>query len=295
MSDRVLEGIELVGGAVNTEADQLLANIRSSMRRGHPQVKPQPLQDATVALICGGPSLNDTVGELRDVLASGAKVVTVNNAYNWCLERNIVPSMQVVMDARASNVRFLEPPLPRCHYALASQCHPDLWDAIEGRPHVWIYHVGVSDEASPAKTELDRYYLGKWHGIGGGTTVGTRAIALLRTLGYVRFEIFGMDSCWMGDQHHAYEQAENAKDQCHTFTAHPTGHPEMAQTFRCAPWHVQQVQDFLQMVRFQGQHFVLNLHGDGILAYILRASSELVVREETADIGSSAALVPQHP
>jgi hypothetical protein len=279
-AEQVIEGVELVGGAVNTDHETLLAHIASSIRRGHPQIKPQGYQEATVALVCGGPSLNGTVDELRDAIAAGAKVVTVNGAYGWCLERNIVPSMQIVMDARATNARFLDPPLPRCHYALASQCHPDLWDALDGRPHVWIYHIGVNDENGPAKDLLDAYYLKQWHGIGGGTTVGTRAIALLRTLGYVRFEVFGMDSCWMGDANHAYPQQENATDQCHTLTAHPTGHPELARVFRCSPWHVQQIQDFLQMVRFSGQHFLLNLHGDGILSYILQSTADLVVNDE---------------
>lgn len=281
-SEQVIEGVELVGGAVNTDHADLLENIRASIRRGHPQIKPQGLQDDPIALVCGGPSLESTVTELRDQIAAGAKVVTVNGAYRWCLDHNIIPSMQVVMDARQSNARFVDPPLPRCHYALASQCHPDLWDAVEGRPHVWIYHIGAS-ETGDIKDLLDAYYLKQWHGIGGGTTVGTRAIALLRTLGYTRFDVFGMDSCWIGEQHHAYSQAENDQDHCHTFTVHPSGHPEHARQFRCAPWHVQQIQDFLQMIRFQGQHFLLNLHGDGILAYILHTTADVVICEETAN------------
>jgi hypothetical protein len=275
--------VELAGGRVNTDADRLLAQIAASIRRGHPQIKPQQVQHDRVALVCGGPTLDDTVDELRAAVAEGAKVVTVNGAYRWCLDHNFVPSMQMVMDARAGNARFLDPPLPRCHYVLASQCHPDLWDAVDGRPHVWIYHVGVNEDTPDTKALLDAYYLTNWHGIGGGTTVGTRAIALLRTLGYVRFDLFGLDSCWMGDAHHAYDQEENASDQALTFTVHPTGSPEMARVFRCAPWHVQQVQDFLQMIRFQGTQFVVNVHGDGLIAFIMRASAEVVVRESKGE------------
>lgn len=278
MSDaalQVLEGVEIVGGKVNTDDAQLLANVRASIRRGYPQVKPQAIQADGIALVCGGPSLESTLGELRDAVAAGLKVVTVNGAYQWCLERNIVPSMQVVMDARASNARFLDPPLPRCHYALASQCDPALWNAVEGRPNVWIYHVGASEEESAVHAVLDAYYLKQWHGIGGGTTVGTRAIALLRVLGYVRFDVFGMDCCWMGDQHHAYAQPENAADQCVGVTLQAKGSTE-ARDFRCAPWHIQQFQDLVQMIRFNGHAFVLNLHGDGMAAYALRASASLV-------------------
>lgn len=287
MSDagmQVLEGVELVGGRVNVDDAQILENIRSAIRRGHPQVKPQHVQADPVALVCGGPSLESTVDELREAVAAGAKIVTVNGAYRWCIERNFVPSMQIVMDARSSNARFFDPPLPKCYYALASQCHPSAWDAVEGREHVWIYHVGVSEKESAAHQLLDSYYLRSWHGISGGTTVGTRAIALLRTIGYVRFDIFGMDSCWLESQHHAYQQPENERDQRLTFTAHPSGHPELARRFVCAPWHVQQVADLLQFVRFQGQHFVLNVHGDGLIAYVLQSSAEVVMKEESSGL-----------
>lgn len=277
---QVLEGVELVGGQVNTPDTDLLDNVRSAIRRGHPQIKPQPESGQRVALICGGPSLNDTVEELRDAIAEGAKVVTVNGAYHWCLAHTIVPSMQIVMDARASNARFVEPALPRCHYALASQCHPALWDAVAGRPHVWIYHVGVGDEEGEARSVLDRFYLNAWHGIGGGTTVGTRAIALLRVLGFLRFDVFGMDSCWLDGAHHAYDQPENARDKRHVFTVHPPNRQDLARTFVCAPWHVQQLQDFLQFVRFHGQHFRLHVHGDGLIAYALRATADVVLREQ---------------
>jgi hypothetical protein len=274
----VIEGVTF-DGRVNTDDAQLVANITASIRRGHPQIKPQALKQDAVALVCGGPSLESTLPELLALVAAGSKVVTVNGAYSWCVERNIFPSMQIVMDARASNARFLEPALPRCHYVLASQCHPSLWDAVEGRPNVWIYHVGASDDDTAAKAVLDAFYLKQWHGIGGGTTVGTRAIAMLRTLGYVRFDIFGMDCCWLGDAHHAYAQPENDTDKRVAITIEPTGHPEMARTFQCAPWHAKQLDDLTQMVRYHGHQFVLNLHGDGMAAYALRASATVAVNE----------------
>lgn len=278
MNEDVLDGVKLIG-SVNTDDDVLFDNIKSAVRRGHPQIRPQPLQPDRVALVCSGPSLNDTVSELRDSVAAGMKVVTVNGSYQWCLDRNIVPSMQIVMDARETNARFLSPSLPRCHYALASQTHPSLWDAVEGRQNVWIYHVGVNDETNRTKQFLDEFYRKNWHGIGGGTTVGTRAIALLRTLGYLRFDVFGMDSCWMADQHHAFHQIENERDTRYRFSVYPVGHPEMSRVFECAPWHVQQLQDFLQMIRFNGNQFVLRLHGDGLLAYVLRSAADVVIAE----------------
>jgi hypothetical protein len=274
---QVLEGLEIRGG-VNVSSEVLSEHIRHAIRQGWPQVKPQPLNTVRVALVGSGPSLLSTLDELRDVMADGAKVVTMNGSYAWCLDHHIIPSMQLVMDARPSNARFLTPALPHCYYILASQCHPACFAAIEGRPHVRIFHAVASDEAVAERALLDEFYgAGHWQPIAGGTTVATRALGLLRTMGFVRFDLFGIDSCWMGDQHHAFPQPENGRDRRLHVTVSPSGHPEIRRTFACAPWHLKQFEDVLQMVRFNGQHFLLNVHGDGLIAYALKANAELEI------------------
>lgn len=267
----VLEGLEL-RGRVNQPDDVILANIESAIRRGHPQLWRQPTQMDRICLVGGGPSLNDTFGALRDLIFDGALLVTLNGAYHYCLERNLQPHVQIVMDARPSNARFVEPAIPRCKYWLASQCHPLLFDAVEGREYVGIFHA--VDPEGHIKDVLDRYYLGRWHGVAGGTTVASRAIGLLRMLGYLRFDIFGVDSCWLYGQHHAFDQPENAHDRALKVEAHPVGHPEMARTFICAPWMLKQVEDMLQMIRVNGQHFLLNFHGDGLMAYVMKSCAD---------------------
>lgn len=272
---KVLDGIDL-RGAVNVTDDHLLANVRSAIRRQHPQIRPQAPNRDRVVIVGGGPSLADTEGELVELIASGAKLVTLNGAYHWCLARNLFPKTQIVMDARPTNARFLEPAMPGCNYLLASQCAPEVWDAVEGRPNVWMFHAAAGSDG-PLKELLDAHYLGQWFGVGGGTTVATRAISVLRTLGYCRFDLFGIDSCFLHGRHHAYDQAENAGDRPLTFTVHPTDEPEKARTFQCAPWHAKQFEDFLQMVRVNGEHFQLNVHGNGLLAYALQASAGITV------------------
>jgi len=220
-----------------------------------------------------GPSLRKTETELRDLVFAGAKLVTVNGAYAWCIERNLQPNAQIVIDARASNSRFLEPAVPNCRYYLASQCHPALFDAVDGREFVGIFHV-LGDEG-PIKDELDRYFLGKWAGVIGGSTVTTRALGLLRMLGYLRFDLFGIDSCWDGDAHHAFDQPENARDHRLRVTVSAVDNPAQRREFLCAPWHVQQAEDFMQVLRLNGQHFLMNVHGDGLIAYLLRTAADL--------------------
>lgn len=270
---KVLEGIELTG-TINTPDDGLLANIRHSIRLGYPQIRPQAPQADRVVLVGGGPSLDDTFEELRDLYFAGAKVVTVNGSYAWCLERNIRPSAHIVLDARRENARFVEPAIPQCKYLLASQCAPETWAAVDGRPDVWIWHAVASDNPV-LKPTLDDYYAGQWMPTPGGTTVIMRAVLLLRAMGFLRFDLFGVDSCFMGGSHHAYAQPENDSDRAYPFRVYPSGHPDMAREFTCAPWMAKQLECFLQSIRLHGHQFLLNVHGDGLLAFALTCSADV--------------------
>jgi hypothetical protein len=197
------------------------------------------------------------------------------------LERNYRPSAQIVLDARASNARFVDPAIPQCKYLLSSQCHPDTWARLEGREHVWIWHSGSG--AGAQKDLLDAYYCGQWAVTAGGTTVAMRALHLLRALGYIRMDLFGIDSCYLGDAHHAYAQPENDKDGRLKLTINPSWNPQEKQTFYCAPWHIKQLEDFLQTVRINGEHFLLNIHGNGLLAFALGAGSAVEWSQDAAD------------
>jgi hypothetical protein len=288
MSDQaiapVFDGLALPAGSINTTDEQLLANIAHSIRLGHPQVRPAAPNGVRICLVGGGPSLADTFDELRALYFEGAKVVTVNGAYRWCLEHNIKVSAQIVLDARPGNARFVDPAVPECRYYLASQCHPETWRAVEGRDYVGIWHAIGPDEA--IEQVLNAYYAGAWcnigHGTLGGTTVLIRAIALLRTLGFLRYDLFGADSCFLGPQHHAYDQPENDRDRRIAFRVQPSGHPELGRTFWCAPWHVKQLECFCLMIRERGDSFKLNIHGDGLLAYALRSNADVQWAEDAA-------------
>jgi hypothetical protein len=270
---QVLEttNFSLKSGHVNVSDETILSHVRHSIRLGHPQVRMQQLQLDRIALVGSGPSLAQTEPELVALLRDpSVKLVTMNGAYQWALAHNLRPSAQIILDARATNARFLDPAIPACRYLLASQCHPDTFAAAAGRD-VWIFHAAGPDSA--LKDLLDTFYLKKWHGVVGGTTVFTRALALLRMLGFLRFDVFGVDSCWMGEEHHALPQPENETDKRYTVEV-TAAEATIGRRFVCSPWHMKQAEDFLQFVRVNGSQFLLHLHGDGLLAYMLEAGAE---------------------
>ena len=256
----------------NVSDDVILAQVAQNIRRMLPQVYPHPPNTETVALVCGGPSLKTTEKELVAAYWAGAKVVAVNGAYQWCIDRNIRPSCMVMLDARQFNSRFVITPVEGCRYLLAAQCHPDTFDICKDRD-VTIWHCLSAGEA-----ELDllkAYYFNRLNPVTHGTTVAIRAIQLLNMLGFKSFEIFGLDSCWLGDDHHAYQQQENEADKEYITWLRPEGREDLWCQFTCAPWHMRQAHDFQNLVGSEGNNFRLNVHGDGLIAAILKISAEL--------------------
>lgn len=259
----------MASGRMNTDDATILENIASAIRRGHPQMRPWPPRTERICLVGSGPSLTDTENELRELIWNGATLVTMNAGYHWCIQHGLRPNTQIVMDARPSNARFLEPAVPKCNYVLASQCAPAVFNAVDGRSDVWIFQA-VMREEGPATDLLDAFYAGQWVGVGGGTSVATRAINLLAMTGYKRFDLFGVDCCWIGAQHHVLPQPENVKDQCVAVTMSAQGRPETARVFRVASWMLKQFEDCLTIMKVNGHHFTLAVHGDGMLAYAIR-------------------------
>lgn len=280
---KVIEGLDLTVGHLNVGDDEIVRNIKNAIRQGHPQVQPAGLKPDVVCLVGGGPSLNHTLEELRQLVFEGALVVTTNGAYNWCIERNIRPSAQVLIDARAFNQRFVHPDVPKCRYYIGSQAHPETWDAVRDREFVGIFHsVGPPKEDDHIREILNDYYKTHWVGVAGGTTVVSRALGLLRTLGYMRFHLFGVDSCFLGGEHHAYDQPENTEES-RIAKVGPADRPDLTKEFRVTRWHLKQFEDFLKFLHSSGNKFLLNVHGDGLLAYALRTNAQVVVEERTKE------------
>lgn len=253
-------------GVVNTSEEQMLANVRENLKAGWQEVSPHVTNDQEVLILAGGPSLANFEDEIRARRAAGAKLVTLNGTYHWALERGLVPSAQIIVDAREFNARFTHPVTENCRYLIASQAHPTV---LEGLPHerTYLWHTTMQSLRETVNAERE-----VWYGIPGGSTVMLRAIPLMRLLGFTKFHLFGFDSCLEGGAHHAYAQAENDRD-----IAVPVTCGE--RVFRCTPWMASQAAEFMELVRFLGDEVELEVYGDGLIAHILNTSAALADAE----------------
>ncbi len=264
--EKMMKDAGLTEIKLNTDDDQILANVQENIRRQHPQAKPHGVSSNETIIVGGGWSLNDTFDDLKKLVWKGANIVACNGAGNWLMERNIKPHAIVVLDARPINVSFVEQDIPGCKYFLASQCDPSLFEACEDRDtYIWHCLSGGKEE----EKILDEYYVGNWNIVPGTCCVGFRTVCLMRMLGFIYYHIFGVDSCYKETgEHHAYAQSQNEGEE--TIRIRVAG-----KNFTVSAWQYSQAIDFAGLVRSQGHQFFLDVHGDGLIAHMIRNGSEI--------------------
>jgi hypothetical protein len=259
---------ELVShGTINQEKEVIDAQICSAIARNLTDARPHQKTDTPVMILAGGPSMAQYEEEIYNRRARGEKLITVNGAYNWCMARGIIPSAQIMVDSREFNKRFVEPIHPDVRYLLASQCHPSTFDRVPAE-QVTLWHSAASPEAIEAIEPLYKGTSRPFFPVIGGSTVMLRALPLMVLLGYSKFEIFGFDSCLMGDKHHAYPQPENDGQSVVQVLCN-------GRAFDCNTWQASQAQEFLDLMGLMAEHVELNVRGDGLIAWMIQTASEM--------------------
>jgi uncharacterized Rossmann fold enzyme len=237
----------------NTEIALVHENIVTNSRRSLKWFEPRRGDYGNAAIVGGSPSLASNLTKLRWRKEQGHPIFSTNNTHDYLIAHNIVPDYHVMVDARPENAQFVQHPHPGVHYLIGSQCDPSVFNALED------YRVTLFHNLSPgAKTLLSDTQACL---VGGGTTVGMKAMLLAELLGFRNLHLFGMDSCYMEDAHHAYDQPLNDNENIIDLLYED-------RRFKVAPWMASQANDFIDYCnRFTG---IITVTGDGLLAYIAR-------------------------
>lgn len=232
---------------LNNSQETMLAQAHSNARRGLPWFEEKPENSRAVALVAGGPSLADEILRLRFL---DADVVALNGAHDYLIDRGIVPKYAVVLDSREENAAFVRNPNPDTTYLIAAVCHPAVLDALAGhRVVLWANDMDGLEVDAPVR-------------VGGGATVGMKAMYLAYLDGYRDFHLFGFDSCYRDERNHAYPQPLNDGEA--RMAVHVAG-----RSFTCAPWMVKQAREFQQQARtLLDLGCAITVHGDGLIAHV---------------------------
>jgi uncharacterized Rossmann fold enzyme len=255
---------KLIGfkSGLNTSTETMMAQAEQNLKRDLPLFIEHPEHGGEALIVGGGPSLADTLPNLRMHRQRGGIVFALNGAHDWLIERGIVPDFHVMLDAREENARFVLEPNPKCTYLIAAQCHPAVFDALEGQNVMaWVSCL----ETPEHEHALAAKFLGKpLMMIGGGATVGLKAMNLAYLWGFRRMRFYGFDSSYRGDENHAYRQTLNDGES--RMQIHAAG-----RDFICAPWMAKQAQEFQRQYRqLTDLGCRISVHGDGLIPHIAK-------------------------
>lgn len=225
------------GDHMNTGLEAVKANMTENCKLDLPWFTPKPKNNKTLVIVGGSPSLRENLGVLRRHMKLGAHMMTLNGSMRYLRDVGISPDYHCQFDARPENAEFLENAPKDVTYLIGSMSHPSCFEKLKGRNTV-VWHGGF-DEKEQAKILKDYEYKPIVI-VGGGNTVGLRALYLGYFMGYRKFVIFGMDSSFAEKDHHAYAQPLNDKDGRMDVWV-------LGKKYECAPWMYRQAMIFKEI------------------------------------------------
>jgi hypothetical protein len=189
----------------NTSGDITREHVKANSARPIPVVTVLEENTRHAVIVGGGPSLKTNWTEILGWIARGADVFALNGAAEFLNDRGVLPTYQVVVDPRETNVSLVG--LARS-YLIASQCHPAVFEVAPA------HRVGLFHMYGSANGLVDGTL------IGGDVTVGLVAPNLAYTLGYRQIHLYGYDSSYADGEHHAYpqDQSEQESKRLEVFT-----------------------------------------------------------------------------
>lgn len=173
--------------------ERTLSNMRLAIKRDLPEVRLCKRHAHTLSVAAGGPSLEDTVGELDGY------IVAVNGSQKWLKDRGVLPDACGICDPSEHMADIIDVDR-RVRYFVSSTCHPAVFDKLKDC-RVELWHSSGAEGAEEICRENNS---DDWLMIGGGCTMGLRWINLGYILGFRRFHLHGMDSSFRDSGTHAY-------------------------------------------------------------------------------------------
>lgn len=234
------------------DMQRLDENVRINRTKGIPIFQPDTPKKEPILILSGGPSLNQFGHE---ILGFNGPVMAIGQVHKWCIEHAVPFDMAVFSDPRERTIDYIEQIHPAAKYFAASHCPPEMVTRLMDAPNFELFHVGdpsVEYRFKDQNGEIEHYISVAAH-----TSLLGIKIAILS--GYTDIHLIGMDSCYMGDQHHAYDKpthkGKNVRDVFVNGRVFFADDGMIVQAL--------EIKDFV--VRF-GHKFSLTIYGDGLIA-----------------------------
>jgi hypothetical protein len=193
--------------------------------------------------------------------------------HDYLRAHGFTPEYAVMCDPDPIMANYLRNPSSETKYLLSSHCDDKVFKALDGMS-IALWHCAPVDEELMNKADPG------WHSVGGGCTVGLRAISIAIVLGYQNIHLFGMDSSIgdTDDEHHAYNFTDDSEELGKIYVVKlglgKNGPIEGSRSYRCAGYQMAQADHFRLLVQHYGNVFSPTFHGDGLLPAMWKQISE---------------------
>lgn len=237
-------------GLANTHED-ISRNIQSALDRNLPRyTELVGKEKGTASIVGSGPSLKRN---WKRLVKHKGDIIACNAAYQFLLEKGIVPKYMMCFDADPLMLEFITPH-PEITFLIASRCPPKAFDLLKDCKVICWHAAGDRDIESLLQKA------GRFDDpmVIGGSGATTRALLIAQTLGYTDVHMWGADSSFEKGETHIRKSTTLEKRMFINMAG---------RVFETAPWMTQQVKDFEQLAPNLRDLYGVNItvHGDGLL------------------------------
>ena len=254
--------IDAVKVSMATPIGKVEENFHRNKFRDDISNYPNYLANKRIAIVGGGPSLKETITELKE--GKYQEILACGSVHKFLMENGVIPTMTIVCDPDPVMASYISPVDPKTTFFVATQCDPPLFDLFNKSIKVHTFNAGGSPEFNKI---FDRGTI-----LTGGCTVGTRGIMLALDMGYSNIELFGFDTCVIDkDTHHAYNFSSSSEE---LGKLTEIALIEDGKKYLLADYMVGQLFDFKNLLIANYARMNVTSHGHGILTDYLELCSQ---------------------
>lgn len=249
--------VEGVSVSTATPTDDIVNNIKINIKKDVKAIHhlEEWREGVPFALVGGGPSLKTQLEELKKY----KYIMACGSVHDYLCEQGFSPDWTVICDPDPVMETYLTRRPHNTKYLVASQCSPSMFEHLKGED-VTIWHL--------AGDKFDQSIYGENNvTLGGGCTVGTRAMAIAMGFGFYNLHLFGFDTCLDGENHHAYKF--NNPELEKIYDTHEIFFEQDGPKFQVAGYHLGQLFDIKTMMGQFAGRMSITVHGESLLSYFM--------------------------
>jgi len=178
------------GGVCKFTKKELYDNMQKNFARQIPDLYAiTQSRTGPVAILAGGPSVDEQAGEIKRLADSGVPVMAIARMYPWCAMHGIKPEYVVSLDCMDEQEKGFVLLQPGVTYLLAAVTRPAIVERVKREK---IYIFDSRDDVYVQKLRREAGYT-VCSVVNGGGSVAVLSISLAFNLGFRELHVFGMD------------------------------------------------------------------------------------------------------